>query len=79
MSDLLPSKIASRKDKKGFSNPRADWFRNKKFQDFIVELINSDRFKKRGYFNSRIANEQDKNHVSRSLDASKEIWKWINL
>lgn len=79
LKDILPSKITNRKDKKGFSNPREKWFRSKEFQEFIFGLINSDKFRNRGYFNSVVANTQYKKHLSGKSDYSKEIWKWINL
>ena len=79
MEDILPSKIANRKDKKGFSNPREKWFRTKEFSDYIYDLINSESFKNRGYFNSELANSQFKKHLEGKVDISKEIWKWVNL
>lgn len=79
LKDILPFKIANRKDKKGFSNPRDKWFRSEKFQSYILKLINSQSFKTRGYFDSNIANKQYKKHLAGKIDASKEIWKWINL
>ncbi len=79
LKDILPDKITQRKDKKGFSNPRDKWFRTEKFKNYIFELINSDSFKNRGYFDSIIANEQYKKHLEGTIDVSREIWKWINL
>ena len=79
LKDILPFKITNRKDKKGFSNPREKWFRSQEFQNFIFELINSEKFKNRGYFDSQVANAQYKIHVNGGVDYSKEIWKWINL
>ena len=79
LKDILPEKIANRKDKKGFTNPRGKWFRSEKFRLFIFDLINSDSFKNRGYFDSDIANAQYKKHLEGRIDISKEIWKWINL
>ena len=79
LCDILPEKIINRKDKKGFSNPRAKWFRSEKFKKYIFELINSESFKRRGYFDSEIANEQYKKHLEKKIDISQEIWKWINL
>lgn len=79
LKDILPAKIINRKDKKGFSNPRDKWFRTEEFQNYIFELINSESFKNRGYFDSAIANEQYKKHLVGNVDFSKEIWKWINL
>ena len=43
-SDILPSRILNRNDKKGFSNPRDKWFRSKSFQELIMDIICSDRF-----------------------------------
>lgn len=79
MQDILPNKITQRKDKKGFSNPRDKWFRTENFKNSILEIINSEKFKKRGYFDSNIAQVQYKKHLEDKTDASKEIWKWINL
>jgi len=79
LKDILPYKITQRKDKKGFTNPRDKWFKTEKFQIYIYELINSESFKTRGYFNSNIANEEYKKHLEGKIDKSKEIWKWINL
>lgn len=79
VKDILPLKIINRKDKKGFSNPREKWFRTEKFKTYIFDLINSDKFKNRGYFDSEKANKQFKEHLSGKTDLSVEIWKWINL
>jgi len=79
LKDILPTKIINRKDKKGFSNPRDKWFRTAKFQQYIFELINSESFKRRGYFDSACANKQYQKHLKGKIDSSKEIWKWINL
>jgi len=79
LKDILPEKIAQRKDKKGFTNPRAKWFRTEEFKDYIIKLINSESFKNRGYFDVEIANNQYIKHLEGKVDISKEIWKWINL
>lgn len=79
LKDILPDKIINRKDKKGFTNPREKWFRTEEFKNFILELINSESFKRRGYFNYEIANAQYQKHLKGEVDISKEIWKWINL
>lgn len=79
VKDILPKKIAERKDKKGFTNPREKWFRTEKFKNYIFELINSESFKKRGYFDSEVANKQFQKHLDGKIDISREIWKWVNL
>tara|TARA_Y100001970_G_scaffold254528_1_gene330347 strand:- start:961 stop:2781 length:1821 start_codon:yes stop_codon:yes gene_type:complete len=77
--DILPIKIINRKDKKGFSNPREKWFKSNDFKKLILEIIQSDKFIKRGYFDQSKCIKQYKNHISGKADNSKEIWKWINL
>ena len=77
--DILPHKISLRKDKKGFSNPREKWYKTDLFKEFIFELLNSEKFKLRKYFDSSIAIDQFQKHLNGKIDASKEIWKWINL
>lgn len=79
LKDILPEKIFNRKDKKGFSNPRADWFRSDNFKTYILELLNSKKFKERGYFDEKLAITQYEKHLRREGDMSREIWKWINL
>ena len=79
LKNILPEKIANRKDKKGFTNPRDKWFKTEKFKNYIMELLNSESFKSRKYFDSEIAISQYNLHLEGKIDASKEIWKWINL
>lgn len=79
LGSILPEKIKARQDKKGFSNPAAEWFRTNLFSDMIWDIINSSTFKNLGYFynNSCIASFKD--HLKGKTDHTKDIWKWINL
>ncbi len=79
VKDILPAKIYNRYDKKGFSTPSDDWFRSAKFQQFITELLNSDSFNKRGYFDVEDCKRKYQVHLSGKGNLSKDIWKWINL
>jgi asparagine synthase (glutamine-hydrolysing) len=75
---ILPEKIRMRKDKVGFSTPEADWFKNKKLQTILQDVIESDSFKGRGYFNVK----QCKKEFTSFQNYNKynpEFWKWINL
>jgi len=76
---IVPEPILNRKDKKGFSNPGDKWMRSDQFKTYINDLIHSQSFKERGYFNSELASRQFERHVKTKADHSKEIWKWINL
>lgn len=79
LSDVLPDKILNRKDKKGFSNPREQWFKTEVFKNYILKLINSKKFKNRSIFDSEIANAQYQKHLKGEVDISSEIWKWVNI
>jgi asparagine synthase (glutamine-hydrolysing) len=79
VKDIVPASIVNRKDKKGFSNPGDKWMRSDQFRVYIKDLINSQSFKERGYFNCEVANRQYERHLQKRGDYSREIWKWINL
>jgi asparagine synthase (glutamine-hydrolysing) len=79
LKDILPEKITNRKDKKGFTNPRDKWFKTEQFKRYILDLLNSESFNSRKYFDRDIALSQYELHLKGKIDASKEIWKWINL
>lgn len=79
MKGVLPEKIRLRTDKIGFMTPEDEWFRQKHFQDFIIELITSESFKERRIIDSDKALQLYKRHLKKEVQASKEIWKWINL
>jgi asparagine synthase (glutamine-hydrolysing) len=78
LKGILPEKIRMRKDKVGFSTPESDWFKNKKLQRLLSDVIESDSFKQRGYFEVK--------HCKKELESlkkynkySSEFWKWIHL
>ena len=79
VKDILPKKIYNRHDKKGFTTPTDEWFRTKYFQSYICDLINSNSFKNRGYFNAKDCIQKYEKHLKGEVDLSNDIWKWINL
>ena len=79
LKDVLPEKITQRKDKKGFESPNAKWFRSIKIKNSMLEILNSESFKKRKYFNQKASIQQYKQHVNGVKDNSKELWKLLNL
>lgn len=79
LSDILPKAIKNRVDKKGFSTPQDEWFRTDLWKNFILEIINSNTFKNRGFFNIEKVNEQYQKHLNGKVNISKEIWKWIHI
>tara|TARA_B100000131_G_scaffold120951_1_gene117989 strand:+ start:28081 stop:29976 length:1896 start_codon:yes stop_codon:yes gene_type:complete len=79
MYGIVPEKIRMRKDKIGFESPEASWFREKSFNKFISDIINSESFKSRDFINSKSAKSLYDNHLNNKIDVSNEIWKMINL
>lgn len=79
MRGILPQRIVDRKDKKGFSNPRQEWFKSVEFQELIGDILDSQDFKNLHIFNSEDAKKKYQNHLNSQNDHSKDIWKWINI
>ena len=79
MEGTLPEKIRLRKDKIGFGTPNEEWFRSEKFKPFILDLLHSDSFRSRGIIDADMAVKVYSRHLSRKVNAAREIWKWINL
>lgn len=79
MRGTLPEKIRLRKDKIGFGTPNEEWFRSEQFKPFILDLLHSDSFRGRGIIDADMAGKVYSRHLSRKVNAAREIWKWINL
>lgn len=79
MDGILADKLRLRKDKIGFETPQDEWFRTKKFQSVINEILSSDSFKSRNIIDVKKATDLYKKHQEGKIDISREIWKWINL
>lgn len=79
MQGIVPEKILERQDKVGYETPEAEWMREPGLSNFIYELIHSESFKKRGYFNPQKAKIIFSNHLNRKLNAAEDIWKMVHL
>lgn len=79
MKGILPDKIQKRKDKIGFGSPSDEWFRTEEWKSFIMDTINQDSFKERGIVNHKKISDLCEKHFNNEINASKEIWKAINL
>lgn len=79
MQGIMPEPVRKRVDKKGFSVPQDEWFRTEKFQQLVMDILQSERFAKRGYVIPEEAMKLYKQHLSGEINISKDIWKWINL
>ncbi len=81
MKGILPYRILQRQDKLGFATPEDEWIKIPKVSEFVRDIINSKRFKERGYFNAnyikKMFEDTDKEGVVWSN--SKLIWKVVLL
>jgi asparagine synthase (glutamine-hydrolysing) len=75
---IMPEKIRMRKDKVGFSTPESDWFKNHKLQNLLTDVIESDSFKSRGYFNV-VQCKKELKLLKRYNKYNPEFWKWLHL
>ena len=78
LKGILPEKIRMRKDKIGFSTPESDWFKNKKLQELLSDVIESESFKERGYFDVKQCKKELK-LFQNYHKYNSEFWKWIHL
>lgn len=79
LKDTLPEKIRTRRDKIGFATPWDKWFRTPAFQERILAVLHSQKFKERGYLNPEKCLKDYTRHVNGEIHIAKEIWKWFNL
>lgn len=79
IKDILPSMIRDRKDKIGFDTPIDDFFRKKEIIQFCRELIYSEAFRSRKYWNWNEVERQYTKHLRGEINIGNTIWKWINL
>lgn len=79
MKNTLPEKIRKRKDKVGFGTPQDEWFRQKEFIELVNNILDSDSFRNRNIIDVEKAKKLFSEHLSKTKNISKEIWKWINL
>ena len=79
MKGILPEQIRLRKDKVGFITPESEWFRESIFQDFILDLLQSDSFRQKPYFDYKTCIKLYNLHLQRKINISGDIWKWIHL
>lgn len=76
---IMPENIRLRVDKKGFTVPQDEWFKTQEFRIFIMNILNSDSFRSRGYIIPEEAIRLYEKHLKNEINISKDIWKWINL
>lgn len=79
MKGIMPEKVRTRVDKKGFTVPQDEWSRTEEFQKVVMDILQSESFANRGFFNPDEAIKLYKRHLTKEINIFKDIWKWINL
>lgn len=79
MNKIIPNLIRTRTDKIGFETPDADLLKTQQGKKFASAIINSNRFKKRAYWNEDIASKMLEEHSNGDNDNATDIWKMIIL
>lgn len=75
IKDYIPKEIIDRKDKIGFATPENEWFKTKEFNKFVKDIIYSESFKSRPYWNYK---EIQKIYLKKNKEYYSNIWRIIN-
>ena len=75
ITDYIPKEIIDRKDKIGFATPENEWFKTKEFNNFVKEIIETESFKSRSYWNHK---EIEKMQLLKNKEYYTNIWKIVN-
>lgn len=74
---VLPKEIIERKDKMGFPVPLTEWMReNKKFKEFIFEILGSRKARNRGYLKSNLNIDKI---ISEEREFGRKVWALLSL
>ena len=77
MKSVVPDDIL-RRSKMGFGVPLAKWFRSD-LKGFIQEILLSDEFMKRGFFDKEFVKKLLSDHISEKRNNSHKIWALLNF
>lgn len=76
---IVDDRIVNRKDKIGFDVPEDDWLRNDEIKHFVEDLISSETFKRRKYFDHESVQQQFNLHTRRKINTGMKIWQCVFL
>lgn len=78
LADLLPARVAGRRDKLGFVTPEARFFRGA-LGTLAADVFASQGFRSRGFVDARRARHRLERHRRGGLNAGMELWRALNL
>lgn len=76
--DLLPARVAARRDKLGFVTPEARFLRGA-LGTLAADVFASQRFRSRGFVDAHAAQRRLERHRHGGLNAGMELWRALNL
>jgi len=79
LKNKLDDKIRRRKDKVGFETPEKEWLKEKEFHKFVNEIIDSDSFKNRPFFDAKKVKALFEAHLLNKGNHANTIWKTVHL
>ena len=79
MKDTLPDEITNRMSKFGFETKEDEWFRTSPLKDKVAELIRSESFRKRQYYDGDEVRKELNRFFEGRKDISRTVWRWVNL
>lgn len=79
MEKYVPKEVIYRRDKVGFETPEAEWLRTKEVERFVENIINSNSFKSRKYWDAKVIKRMWDEHKKRQKDHSLNLWKVLFL
>lgn len=74
----LPIEITNRKDKIGFETPEAEWFRSE-LSTWVEGILHSSSLKNRGFYDINHLKKTWEKHKKGVINASRPLWRVINL
>ncbi|RLF99308.1 asparagine synthetase B, partial [Thermococci archaeon] len=77
IKDILPEKIRLRTDKIGFATPMDAWLKSELFIELTDNLIDSDAFKERIYWDWKKVKKEFEKYKNNEKNISLDVWKWI--
>jgi asparagine synthase (glutamine-hydrolysing) len=78
MKGIIPESVRNRKDKIAFGTPEDIWFK-KKLRGTALEIINSESFQQRPFFNAGKVKETLGGYQQGRMNIISDIWRCVNL
>lgn len=79
MKDYVDEEILERTDKIGFETPEDQWLRQSPIKEYVEDIIGSDSFKSRSYFDADAVKRNFDLHLAGKKNASMKIWQCVFL